>query len=68
MSFFAFDAEPPESPLIGLPSARSAENRAKLSAFCERCDTFMHKPFLKARVAELSQYLELTITRLGETL
>lgn len=42
--------------------------RVAISAFCERCETVMNKPIPKSRLAELSQILDLTITRLDDTL
>ena len=42
--------------------------RVAISAFCECCETVMNKPIAKSRLAELSQILDLTITRLGDTL
>lgn len=43
-------------------------HRAKVSAFCERCETVMHKPVAEARIPELSGLLDLKITRTDETL
>lgn len=66
--FLCFRCRAARKPAAGYAECAINGNRAKLSAFCERCDTIMHKPFPKARIAELSQHLDLTITRLGETL
>jgi len=43
-------------------------SRAKLTALCATCETVVNKPIAVARISEIARTLDLTITRLGETL
>ena len=67
-SFFCFKCRAVRNPADGYADCVIDGSRVMVSAFCERCETLMHKPIAKAHIPELSQLLDLTITRLDGTL
>lgn len=48
----------------GFADCEIKDGRAKLTAFCETCETVVSKPVAEARVPEIARTLDLKITRL----
>lgn len=48
----------------GFADCEVNEGRAKLTAFCETCETVVSKPVAESRIPEIARTLDLKITRL----
>lgn len=66
--FFCFRCRKARHAAAGIADCTIIGKRASLTALCETCETVVSKPIAQARIPEIGQTLDLTITRQDATL
>ena len=66
--FYCVCCRKPRKAAEGLVECSVSGNRAKLTAFCETCESVVSKPISEAHITEIAQRLALTIKRHDTTL
>jgi len=59
-AFYCLKCRAARKPAAGLVECQCSETRAKLSAFCNICETMMYKPVPLSRLPELRQVFDLS--------